>query len=246
MNTNRGSAVPAQGPQTSAEFIPPISAVAANSTSIVTPTSLRTRFPDIEAAVITAIIMHEFKAADLHKLDPTNRDKEVAYTFNGTTNQFEISNRAAKEYKNPFSVIVPLQRYFNVLGFHLPKSNDVPFVFYEYTAHLMELIAEFEWSAVFQYHSVFFNCRRSEMATGDYSGWGIPATDLLSKHVYAYRKAMPGKQPRTAGNMRTSSPTDVCRKYNEGKCTVTPCPWGRPHSCATCGKMGHGKHQHKD
>ncbi|KNZ71923.1 hypothetical protein J132_05197 [Termitomyces sp. J132] len=192
-----------------------------------------------------AIIMHEFKAADLHKLDPINQDKEVTYTFNGMTNH-EISNCTTKKYKSPFSVIVPLQHYFNVLGFHLPRSNNIPFVFYEYTAHLIELIAEFEWSAVFQYYSVFFNCHQLEMAVGDYSGWEIPAMDLLSKHVYAYRKAMPGKQPRTAGNMCTSNPTDICHKYNEGKCTMTPCPWGCPHSCTTCGKTDHGKHQHKN
>ncbi|KAG6889029.1 hypothetical protein C0992_006652 [Termitomyces sp. T32_za158] len=151
MNSN---AAAMQTPQaiTTAEFTPPITAVTANGTSIVAPTPLRTCFPDIEAAVITAIIMHEFKAADLHKLDPTNWDKEVAYTFNETTNQFEVSNRAAKEYKNSFSVLIPLQCYFNVLGFHLPKSTDVLFVFYKYTAHLIELIADFEWSAVFQYH----------------------------------------------------------------------------------------------
>ncbi|KAG6886589.1 hypothetical protein C0995_006692, partial [Termitomyces sp. Mi166 len=158
MNSN---AAPAQSPQatTAAEFTPPIIAVIANGTSIVAPASLRTCFPNIKAVVITAIIMHEFKAADLHKLDPTNWNKEVAYTFNGATNQFEVSNRAAKEYKNPFSVLIPLQHYFNMLGFHLPKSNNVPFIFYKYTAHLIELIADFEWLAVFQYHCVFFNQR---------------------------------------------------------------------------------------
>ncbi|KAG6901490.1 hypothetical protein C0995_011210 [Termitomyces sp. Mi166 len=208
MNSN---ATPAQSPQatTAAEFTPPITAVTANGTSIVAPASLHTCFPDIEAAVITAIIMHEFKAADLHKLDSTNQDKEVAYTFNRATNQFEVSNRATKEYKNPFSVLVPLQCYFNMLGFHLPKYNN--------------------------------------MAMGDYSGWGIPATDLLSKHIYAYRKTVPGKQLRASGATRTPGSTpEVCCKFNEGKCTVSLCPWGRPHNCSMCSKADHGKHQHKD
>ncbi|KAG5353398.1 hypothetical protein C0989_007183 [Termitomyces sp. Mn162] len=100
------------------EFIPPIIAVAANGTSIVALTSLHTCVPNIEVAVIIAIITHEFKVANLHKLNPMNWDKEVAYTFNRTMNQFEVSNRAAKEYKNAFSILVPLQHYFNVLGFY--------------------------------------------------------------------------------------------------------------------------------
>ncbi|KAG5353164.1 hypothetical protein C0989_009808 [Termitomyces sp. Mn162] len=43
----------------STEFIPPIPAGAANGMSPAS-ISLHTWFPDIEAAVITAIIMHEF------------------------------------------------------------------------------------------------------------------------------------------------------------------------------------------
>ncbi|KAG5335384.1 hypothetical protein C0989_001292, partial [Termitomyces sp. Mn162] len=71
-------------------FVPPIPDAGVNGTSTFTaPLSLRTRFPDIEVAVIGALISHEFKVADLHKLDPTNRNKETAYTFNGTTNQSE-------------------------------------------------------------------------------------------------------------------------------------------------------------
>ncbi|KAH0586698.1 hypothetical protein H2248_007914 [Termitomyces sp. 'cryptogamus'] len=36
------------------------------------------RLPDVNTAVIVAIVSHDFKAMDLHKLDPTNRDKETA------------------------------------------------------------------------------------------------------------------------------------------------------------------------
>ncbi|KAG6843274.1 hypothetical protein H0H87_006327, partial [Tephrocybe sp. NHM501043] len=85
----------------SVEFMPPMSLTNVNGASPLH--SLHSCFPDIEAVVIVAIITHEFKAADLHKLDPTNCDKEMAYTFNGLMNQFEVSTRAAKEYKTPFS-----------------------------------------------------------------------------------------------------------------------------------------------
>ncbi|KAH0591438.1 hypothetical protein J132_07325 [Termitomyces sp. J132] len=58
-------------------FVPPIPGAGVNGTSTFTaPFSLRTRFPDVEAAVIGAIILHEFKAAHLHKLDSMNCDKE--------------------------------------------------------------------------------------------------------------------------------------------------------------------------
>ncbi|KAG6855326.1 hypothetical protein H0H87_004919, partial [Tephrocybe sp. NHM501043] len=124
----------------SSEFVPPISLTSTNGASL--PPSLCSRFPDIKAAVITEIIIHKFKAADLHKLDPTNHDKETAYTFNGSTNQFKISNHVAKDYKNPFSIIIPLQHYFCVLSFHVGNAM-VTHVFYQYIAHLLELIAEY-------------------------------------------------------------------------------------------------------
>ncbi|KAG6885187.1 hypothetical protein C0993_004971 [Termitomyces sp. T159_Od127] len=99
-------------PAAASESVPPIAAVGVNGASFAAPLSLCTHFPDVDTSVLASIITHEFKAADLHKLNPTNRDKETAYTFNGLTNQFEVSHRAAKEYKTPFSVLIPLQTYF--------------------------------------------------------------------------------------------------------------------------------------
>ncbi|KAG5341960.1 hypothetical protein C0989_006472 [Termitomyces sp. Mn162] len=105
---------PTAAPTTAAPspFVPPIAAVGINGASFTAPLSLCTCFPDAERSVLVAIIMHKFKAADLHKLNPMNWDREMAYTFNGSTNQFEVSHRAAKEYKTLFSVLIPLQTYF--------------------------------------------------------------------------------------------------------------------------------------
>ncbi|KAG6859875.1 hypothetical protein C0995_002601 [Termitomyces sp. Mi166 len=128
---------------------------------------LCTQFPDVNVVVIMAIIMHEFKAMDLHKLNPTNCDKEMVYMFNSATNRFEMSHRAAKEYKTPFSVIIPLQFYFNILMFHVNNAAAMS-AFFHYTAYLVKLISEYEWSVVYDYHSVFFNWQRAEMAAGDY------------------------------------------------------------------------------
>ncbi|KAG5340722.1 hypothetical protein C0989_000499 [Termitomyces sp. Mn162] len=49
-----------------------------HSASSAASLSLRTQLPDVNTAVIVAIVSHDFKAMDLHKLDPTNRDKETA------------------------------------------------------------------------------------------------------------------------------------------------------------------------
>ncbi|KAG6860242.1 hypothetical protein C0995_013735 [Termitomyces sp. Mi166 len=127
-------------------FIPPILGAGSNGTSSAS-LSLHTQFPDVNTVVITAIIMHEFKAADLHKLNPTNCDKETAYTFNGTTNQFKVSHRAAKEYKIPFSVIIPLQSYFDILVFHVNNAAATS-AFFRYTTHLVKLIAKYEWLVI--------------------------------------------------------------------------------------------------
>ncbi|KAG5721777.1 hypothetical protein E4T56_gene8156 [Termitomyces sp. T112] len=138
------AAATAAAAQQASAFMPLIARVGANGVSTFTPPlSLQSHFPDVEAAVIAAIITHKFKVADLHKLDPTNRNKETAYTFNSSTNQFEVSHRAAREYKNPFSVLIPLMTYFKVLTFHI-NDNAAMHAFWDYSAHLLKLVAEYE------------------------------------------------------------------------------------------------------
>ncbi|KAG6842989.1 hypothetical protein H0H87_008780 [Tephrocybe sp. NHM501043] len=61
------------------EFVPPITAIPSNGASSIGPPSLHSHFPNVKAAVIMAIIIHEFKAADLHKLDPTNCNKDCGH-----------------------------------------------------------------------------------------------------------------------------------------------------------------------
>ncbi|KAG6898154.1 hypothetical protein C0993_007053 [Termitomyces sp. T159_Od127] len=186
-----------QNPQLAPPFVPPIAALGVNGVLSAIPLSLCTRFPDADLAILAVIITHNFKAADLHRLDPTNCNRKTAYTFNGSSNQFEISHRAAKEYKTPFSVLIPLQTYFCILTFHVNDSTATK-TFWAYTEQLLKLVAEYEWPVVFAYHSVFFNRRRAEMAAGNYSQWVQWDSDLLSKHVYAHCKATPTKQSKGA------------------------------------------------
>ncbi|KAG5725572.1 hypothetical protein E4T56_gene9085 [Termitomyces sp. T112] len=183
-------------------FVPPIPGAGLNSASSTASLSLCTHFPNVNSVVIMAIISHEFKATDLHKLNPTNCDKEVAYTFNGLTNQFKT--------------------YFDILAFHINNTSATS-SFFHYTTHLVKLIAEYKWTAVYNYHSIFFNCRRAEMAAGDFSQWGKHNNDLLSKHVYAHWKPAPAKPAKVKA---VSNPNKACRKFNKGHCPNTPCPWG--------------------
>ncbi|KAG6823342.1 hypothetical protein H0H87_001313 [Tephrocybe sp. NHM501043] len=146
-----------------APVVPPVKYVLPtslkNAKGASPPHSLCFCFPDIEAAIIVAIIIHEFKAANLHKLDPTNCNKGMAYTINSSTNQFKLSTHAAKKYKTPYSVIVPLQHYFHILSFYV-NNTAITDIFYQYM-HPLELIAEYEWHTIFNYHSMFFNRRRA-------------------------------------------------------------------------------------
>ena len=106
----------------------------------------------------------------------TNRDKETAHTFNGTTNQFET--------------------YFNILAFHV-NSATATGAFYCYTAHLLKLVAEYEWTAIYYYHTIFFNRRRVEMAAGDYSQWDN-VTMMSWSMVHRYWKVTPSKQGKAS------------------------------------------------
>ncbi|KNZ74316.1 hypothetical protein J132_07368 [Termitomyces sp. J132] len=211
-------------------FVPPVAGLGVTGTSSTASLSLHTRLPEVDSAVRGAIISHDFKAVDLHKLDPTQRDKGTAYTFNGSRNLFEVSHRLVKEFKIPLSVIIPLQTYFDILSFHV-KDNMVAGHFFWYTALLVKLVAEYAWSAVYDYHSVIFNRRRADMAVGAYSQCGQRDNDCYPNMSYAHRKAMPAKASNGSFS-RASMSKEPCRNLNEGKCTANPCSWGRPHACS--------------
>ncbi|KNZ74382.1 hypothetical protein J132_06978, partial [Termitomyces sp. J132] len=169
---------------------------------------------------------------------PQNHDKEMAYTFNGSTNQFKVSHHLAKEYKTPFSVIIPFQAYFDILAYHT-NNAVVTSSFFHYTTHLVKL-----WLVVYDYHTIFFNQQCTEMVAKYFSQWGKQDNDLLSEHVYAHCKEASARFSKAAKTL--SSPNNICRKFNNGKWTLNPCPWSQLHTCTTCTKLDHNKLQHKD
>ncbi|KAJ7125401.1 hypothetical protein C8R44DRAFT_582610, partial [Mycena epipterygia] len=128
-------------------------------------------FPDIESACITAVITHELKASDLYKLDARIKDSEPSYSLSAT-GTFEMNVSRHKSYKTLNSVLFPLHNYFAILTAHLPARSASPVYFYRYLTHLGTLATEYEWAAVFEYHTLFFNRRRGDMLAGLYDGWG--------------------------------------------------------------------------
>ncbi|KAJ7860547.1 hypothetical protein B0H13DRAFT_1639475 [Mycena leptocephala] len=206
--------------------------------------SLRTLFPDIESACITSVITHDLKAADLYKLDTRVKDSEPTYSLSAT-GSFEMNVSRHKAYKNLNSIVFPLHNYFAILAAHFPARSAATVYFYRYLTHLTTLATEYEWAAVLEYHTLFFNRRRGDMLAGSYDGWACSDIGLLSSHVYPHRKQInvtpkPPKAPRPP-----STSTDPCRNFNAGKCG-TPCAWNRPHVCSSpgCGK-DHPLTQHK-
>ncbi|KAJ7723587.1 hypothetical protein B0H16DRAFT_1220086, partial [Mycena metata] len=149
--------------------------------------SIRALFPDVEPVCITAVLTHELKAADLYKLDARIKDLEPTYSLSAT-GSFDVNNTWHKAYKTLNSIIFPLHNYFAILTAHIPGQAAAPVYFYWYLTHLTTLAAEYEWAAVLEYHTLFFNRRCGDMLTGSYDNWGLSDLGLLSTHVYPHRK----------------------------------------------------------
>ncbi|KAF4616706.1 hypothetical protein D9613_008807 [Agrocybe pediades] len=208
-------------------FVPPIS----RATGAFAP-SLRSLFPQIEAAHITAITSHQFAAGDLWKLDSKYRGKETPFSFNATTMQFETSNRAARDYKTVDSLFIPLVVYINILTTHLlaqpaqantqgqgARPASVPFVFFQFISHFHKMAAEYEWPAVLEYVMAFLAHRRLEMLDdGDYSKWGTLDADLKAEHLIGHRKVPAKVIGRTGSPSPSSRP---CLASDELVTTVT-------------------------
>ncbi|KAG5338303.1 hypothetical protein C0989_007608 [Termitomyces sp. Mn162] len=202
-------------------LVPPIAAVGVNDMSFAAPLSLCTHFPNINSLALAVIITHEFKAADLHKLDLTSHDKKMAYMFNRTMNQFKISHHAAREYKTLFSVLIPLQTHFQILAFHINNASATE-TFWAYMEQLLELVAEHKWSVVFAYSS-----------TIDMPKWWLAITpnEATATAISSPNMSMPTRSPHPSQTIKSTSATHTSsnlsgpsHKFNDGKGTANPCP----------------------
>ncbi|KAI0316970.1 hypothetical protein OF83DRAFT_1032131, partial [Amylostereum chailletii] len=139
--------------------------------------------PWVASAVIVAIINHEFRAADLYKLDPKFRDSRKTKRLIGLSadldGQLELQD-ASGEYKSMAALLVPLQTYFNILLHYISNS----------TIALMAWSSEYEFAAVLDYHTQFFDSRVQEMLLDrDYFPWGQIDTQLQARCLIGHLKA---------------------------------------------------------
>lgn len=153
-------------------------------------------FPDIAPFTITAVLDHTLRARDLYLLDPRIRDVEPSYVFNGLTSWFEESTSKFRAYSSLDCVTIPLHNYFAILLAHNLDVHALPVYLFSYLTHLQMLAADYDWEAVLEYHTLFFNRRAREMEeNGDYSAWGNPDVFLLCTHVYPHRNSLRSTPP---------------------------------------------------
>ncbi|KAJ7198156.1 hypothetical protein GGX14DRAFT_374485, partial [Mycena pura] len=124
-------------------------------------------FPDVEPACITSVITHVLRAPDLYKLNPQTKEQEAGFRINELTGTLEVNTSKHRTYKTLESVTTPLHIYFGILSAHISTRSAIVY-FFRYLTHLNKLAAEYEWAAVHEYHTLFFNRRLAEMSSGDY------------------------------------------------------------------------------
>lgn len=209
--------------------------------------TLLTKFPEVEEAVIIAVITHQFRASDLYKLDSKYRDKAERGVLEFENGAVRVkTDSSTKDYPTSLSIELPLMVYFRILVAHAFTTGNgvaVALPTLSYVESFLKLRSEYEWPAVLAYHMAFFARRRQEMAQGSYSGWKRIDTELQADHLAGYRKARPTASSSQAKRLGDSVPRigEACRLFNLGSCT-SPCRNGRVHKCAKCSKSDHGAH----
>lgn len=223
-------------------FVPPLTSYAAAGTS----PSLASFFPNVESAVLSAIINHEFRPEELYKLDPRHRLKqrpEVLVRDNGILD-LRPANGSLKDYPTPDSLLVPLTRYFQILSFHAAPTGQAQMVtFYrdEYLMQIQKFVTQYDWHAVKAYHFEFFDKRREAMRRGDYSGWAERDQQLQLEYLHPnpkQSKSSPNSNRKPA-NSSSSTSSQVCYLWNKGNCPQSPCKNGRQHVCSSCQSPDH-------
>lgn len=232
--------------QPQANITPPFIGPLTTNQAAGASSNLLMSFPEVDEAVIIAVISHQFRGSDLYKLDSKYRDKADRATLEIENGAVRVkTDSSVKDYPTPSSVELPLLVYFRIIIAHCAPSGDaatITLYVLSYIESFLRIRTEYEWSAVLGYHMAFFRRRRREMAHGDYSGWRKTDPELHTDHLAGFRKA-----PRTANTSAQSKrngesnarTTEVCRMFNLGSCT-SPCRNGRIHKCTNCNKADHG------
>ena len=138
--------------------------------------SLSSIFTDVDPAYLATIISHHFFAEDLHRLDGGSNCLDSMDT--------KICNFDDQAHHLLNSLISPLCIYFTILSTFFNEEPSIPQVFFQYLKELRHIAAEFEWGAVFEYHTIFFNrCVDAMREYHNFSAWGVPDIQLMSFYV---------------------------------------------------------------
>ncbi|KAI0308702.1 hypothetical protein OF83DRAFT_1073129 [Amylostereum chailletii] len=222
----------------------------------------------VPPSILNTIMAHEFRAVDLHKLDPKHREKKQRRTLAVSGDSIEIQP-SISDYISLSSIAVPLATYFNILVRALATSytnsrklGQVFSGFMRYQQRLLELSSDYEWTAVREYHSQFFDSRVAEMAQGEYDMWSNIDMQLQASCLFGRLLTKPARsfgtntsQAAAPSGTKTFKKRDLspqsrdinaktmCFKFQAG-CCDTPCRFGHIHQCAQCSSTDHGAVKH--
>lgn len=202
-------------------------------------------FPEVEAGTLAQVASHSLPASDLYKLDARCRDKSDRSTLELDGTSLRIKGEAGvKDYLYPSFIHQPLTTYFSILINTVPRKSCAS-VATATTLHMgqfLKLVEDYEWPAVLKYHMAFFQHRRREILKGEYWRWGAKDINLAEEHLAGWRRIRASTSSSNSTPKKTNpmSASEVCRNFNVGTCTTTPCRNNRLHRCSTCGNDGHG------
>ncbi|KAG6905820.1 hypothetical protein DXG01_000537 [Tephrocybe rancida] len=198
--------------------------------------SLLSQFPEVEEAVILAVINHTLKPSKLYKLDSKYRDKAERgmLELEGSTLRVK-ADTTMKDYPTPYSIEASLLVYMCILVAHA-TSTQVSVVTHAtmlYLVSFLKLCSEYEWSAVLNYHMAFFAPCCHEMFSGEYGGWSTIDIKLQANYLNGFCKRVTAASSPTTQLRKpftdTNRSVDICGLFNCGHCTAANCPHGRLH-----------------
>ncbi|KAJ7861989.1 hypothetical protein B0H14DRAFT_2575650 [Mycena olivaceomarginata] len=139
---------------------------------LVMPQSQPRFTPPIAPINSPAVITHDLVALDLYKLDKRVKDPtpQLLVDMSESGNRWDGLHKAQGLQNPKFGHLSPPCLFRH--PWRAPES----------------LALEYEWSAVFEYHTLFFDLRQEDMLGGLYDNWGSPDANLLCVHVYPFKK----------------------------------------------------------
>ncbi|KAJ7250505.1 hypothetical protein B0H12DRAFT_976874, partial [Mycena haematopus] len=148
-------------------------------------------FPRVKASLLLDIARHDFEPLDLFKLDSRFRDRADKSHLDVESGSVLVKTRAGslKDYPSLHSLLTPLNVYFDILLSFAASAGDAAVTrlmghgALAYSNLLLDLNQKYEWQAVVQYHMDFHMDRIQEMCRGDYTGWALLDSQLVSQHL---------------------------------------------------------------